>query len=406
MPDTSAKKEATDFLAEVRKLAPNRQQQQIAEDTVEEFRALTAGREKCNTDEAVGILRYALLRTDLEKKEEYLSINESMWKIVFEGFSKGMKEKMNADQITMFEELERKMRKLDKVTKKETSKMTEVHIPEIHEKIEELLQMQAAYIAVHFDEDTGYKKAYEALMQKTDESKTTEEKIANAKQLIELAEIHKEKIVEPLIKVNDDLGDWFFYMEKSIDTVTDPARKALCEKWYELSKRYYLNKRKQANYIIVSNELDLALPRGVVENKGDTSTTTPGAQELLKNYMLMTGVLQVIGEEIDSIDKQRHLLGARIFPTAKQGQQQTPDSVQGNQFKLDFDARRFLKAVATLYVPFALIGMIGASESGTNPLMGLLIPVILLFQGGFVFAIVLLFIIYCGWIVWEKRQTR
>jgi len=325
----------------------------LADEIREEFSALTSGREKMSVKEAVSMKRYARLRADLEKKPKDLTTEEELWKAIYDIFNKNIRKMYGKDKKKELDDLD----KLDKnsvtLIQAQALQLSLKDLQELYEIIEDALNKQELYISAHFDEENGYVEKRDAISEVMCNSKDPKESLEMANALLTMTDIHSEKILDPLFEVNDNLLDWLFLMEKVIEKAEDETQKTLLEKWYALTKKYYLNRRMQSNYVIVSNEVDRALPNGIIKNKGDGSKNMDASvMESMERYGLMTAVLNAKVDETDDLNKKRKKLAESIFTIVDNPPEEEKKSLQ----QTDKSTTKWSRYMASLMCIFGIGG--------------------------------------------------
>jgi hypothetical protein len=371
------------------------------ESVQEEVEALTAGRETMNPTELFTLWKYAVIRVDLSKKLEELPVEEKLWKDLYVYFEKELiKMVKNSDGTPINLD---KMRDLYQLQRSISEQFTMNDFPEYTSKLEENLVKMEGFIDVHLDKsESEYAKRLDALSDAIKESNKAEERLKLAEDMQKLNTIYGEALIDPLRNISEEIASDLYVLERAINRIEDDVVRALLEKWCTLSKRVYLNLVMALNLVTIDYEFNKVFAKSVIEEKGRTDRNNPELKPLLENYMLMTAVFMQKKKETNKLNTEREVILKRLFPAT----QHTKASKSAPKIKLDFDIQRFFKTLFTMYGVTFVLGFIGLSNTGEpSPLLALLFPIILLFEGGLIPAIIVGFIVYCGWTFWEQRTA-
>jgi hypothetical protein len=145
--------------------------------------------------------------------------------------------------------------------------------------------------------------------------------------------MHKEKLGDPLRKLNDDLQKQLLEIKKQLNKMNalieeDKVKKLIesrpeiieavteFNKWYEATKEVCLVRRIQANYVISQERWDSEIPNAVIEHKGDINFEMPKtfAEEMIQ----VTAVAKKVLEEDQKLDAERKLLSEKILGKKQQ----------------------------------------------------------------------------------------
>jgi hypothetical protein len=159
-----------------------------------------------------------------------------------------------------------------------------------------------------------------------------------AKEVLNLVSMHKEKLGDPLRKLNDDLQKQLLEIKKQLNKMNalieeDKVKKLIesrpeiieavteFNKWYEATKEVCLVRRIQANYVISQERWDSEIPNAVIEHKGDINFEMPKtfAEEMIQ----VTAVARkLLSEKI--LGKKQQVEHNQTAPTPAAIQQTIP----------------------------------------------------------------------------------
>ncbi|MFH1444383.1 MAG: hypothetical protein ABIG34_03265 [Candidatus Peregrinibacteria bacterium] len=392
-------KKKNDLVAQASRLLGGAKQAIGFENVREELEALTAGIEQMNFADALSVWMYATLRTDFTKNKSELTAEESAWRSISQRLEEDLKscDTDNGEPIN-FNSLRNSIEDLRDIVDQVTLR----DLPEMVSDLEEKFVNFEAYAICHLDKgNSDYCKCFEVLGDHIKKSDKPSERIENAKQMQKLNEAYSEAFFKPVRRLQDDIGNDLFLMQKAIPIIEDEVLRTLFEKWCELSRRVYLNLVMASNCIRIDYEFNCEFAKSVIDANGKTDRGNPKLKSLVENYGLMLVVASEKHKETQKLNKERKHIFERMFPKQKEHEK---EPVQHSKIQLDFDARRFLKTLLSMYVVSAIFGVMILSNEGESAVFGLALPIILLFEGGFIPAIVIGFIVYCCWTVWDQKH--
>jgi hypothetical protein len=185
-------------------------------------------------------------------------------------------------------------------------------ISDLNKQLNDLFDKQSFYMGVTHDENVGYTKKINTLHEEMlDPSKTNEEHMRIANQIIIVVDKIAELSIAPLRKVNDEIQQVLLEIDKEIKQVTGEQKRLKLSKWFKATKDFSVNRRTLANFTISSVEWDKYIPGKIIEDKGDI--TVPASSELVIEMQKSSAQAKDAGSKDEKINTLRKKLSNEIF---------------------------------------------------------------------------------------------
>ena len=397
------------MLAEFAKLAGTSDDQRIVEQIGEEANAMLVGRPVMDLRESMSFWTYARLRTDLEKEESKLTTSERIWKQLYLSLDTEINKNFELE-AGVLEGIQNAELTVIKATKDAATKFLPEHLTVIRDKIAVAYEKMEACIIVHFDKESAYQKAHDSIWEKMTTASDKNEVLKLVTILKEILDKYKEALVDRLIEETGAVSEWLYILGVVVSKVSDPVTSPVVEKWYELCRSYFIKKRIEVSAVIAGYNVDKHLVESIISSGGDMKKTSDGVPDVLANYGLLMTSISSQSENTQKIREQRIALENKLFGQSEEKKTSSNLSSKTNSSttvkrKFDFDPRRFLKTIFTLYVIGVLFGLFIQPSGGDSSGFVFAFPILILFMGGFIPALIFGFVVYCGWFAWEQRTA-
>ncbi len=266
---------------------------------------------------------------DLERPDDELTPGQKAMKDIYLTFDKTVEDALGKEVKSGLDETRRQ---LDLIAKLRTN-FTELQY--LGREIEKNFIYQNAYLINHFNQGPG--NAYKVLVNKItawvispEINASNEERIEQARKLIEIINSYRNKIVSELVGKQEILAalipnfekklsetNWeLYHKEIEKDQIGQGAEEKFKD-WLKLSKELFENRKKAMDALEISLYLDELLPKQLISDNGDITINVSSTEMRVKGERMVKLINEANRTE-RSIEANRPMISEKLFGKVEQ----------------------------------------------------------------------------------------